>query len=284
MAHDELAGGKEHLTTLKRIMKTQDESAVQKLVTAMAADLELAKAVGDLVAATVQSQDGTGHIARHGSQVLVTGPQGEAADAQGTPTSAPTTAVPAVTPAPTTVTPAPTTAIAPTSAPTTAVVAATPLPSTSTLAERLKDGGQVVMGHMGFCESRYGFCTNVAENTLDAAKKCLGLCDGIEIDVAQSSDGHWILMHDEDARRVTDIDPSDNTWVRNMPWEKLKKLNVVSIPGRAKRKCDSPYNCPDEASGSWVASNHYEGPPVPIGEFEPVVARVCARICVRMCF
>jgi len=277
----------EHVAKLRLIMKGKDDGAVEQLVAAMAADFELAKAVGDLVSGTVDRQGKQpDHRARHGSEVLVNGRPDEALvtlvddTVSDPPTAAPTTvsSTPAATIAATLPTPAPTAgATFPTLSPTAAAAVVTPAaggpppPPALTLMERLSDGGHVVMGHMGYCESRYGFCTNVAENTIDAAQKCLGLCDGIEIDVAQSKDGHWLLMHDDDARRVTDIDPGDNTWVQNQPWEKLKQLNVVKNEKRNKRKCESPYNCPVTDDGNWFDGNHYEGPPVPIGEFEPVL-------------
>ena len=51
--------------------------------------------------------------------------------------------------------------------------------------ELKRGGGQYMMGHMGFCEARYGYC-DMPENTLKAAEACVGLCAGIEIDVQQT--------------------------------------------------------------------------------------------------
>jgi glycerophosphoryl diester phosphodiesterase len=64
---------------------------------------------------------------------------------------------------------------------------------------------------------------HVAENTIPSFYKALDLgCDGVELDVHLSADGHVIIIHDETTDRVT----GSKGVVRNMKLHEIKKLRV----------------------------------------------------------
>ena len=70
-----------------------------------------------------------------------------------------------------------------------------------------------------------GLLRHAPENTLPAFAACLELRMGIELDIRTTSDGHLVVIHDDNLQRTTN---SPSKSIRNVTLAEVKKLDAGS--------------------------------------------------------
>ena len=70
-----------------------------------------------------------------------------------------------------------------------------------------------------------GLLRHAPENTLSSFAACLELRMGIELDIRTTSDGHLVVMHDDNLQRTTN---GGSLSIRNVSLEEVKKLDAGS--------------------------------------------------------
>lgn len=70
-----------------------------------------------------------------------------------------------------------------------------------------------------------GLLRHAPENTLPAFAACLDLGMGFELDIRTTSDGHLVVLHDDDIERTTD---GPGRSVRDMTLEEIRRLDAGS--------------------------------------------------------
>ena len=70
-----------------------------------------------------------------------------------------------------------------------------------------------------------GLLRHAPENTLSSFAACLELRMGIELDIRTTSDGHLVVVHDDNLQRTTN---GGSLSIRNVSLAELKKLDAGS--------------------------------------------------------